>query len=111
LLFDLRLVVQRRDETWGEAARLLRRNPVLTITATLSIAIRIGANTTILTVANALLFQPPPGVVEASRLEDIGSSRSGVGFGPSSYPNYLDIRLRATTSPDLTINTNYRIPR
>ena len=85
----------RRD--LGHAARLLRRNPVLTITATLSLAIGIGANTTIFTVVNALLFQPPPGVVEPSRLVDIGSSRGGVGFGPSSYPNYLDIRQRATT--------------
>src|SRR5688500_9638035 len=85
----------RRD--LGHAARLLRRNPVLTITATLSLAIGIGANTTIFTVSNALLFQPPPGVVESSRLVDIGRSRSGIGFGPSSYPNYLDIRQRATT--------------
>ena len=74
----------RRDMV--HAARLLRRNPVLTITATLSLAIGIGANTTIFTVANALLFQPPPGVAEPSRLVDIGRSRSGVGFGPSSYP-------------------------
>ena len=77
-------------------ARLLRRNPVLTITATLSLAIGIGANTTIFTVANALL-QPPAGVAEPSRLVDIGGSRGGVGFGPSSYPNYLDIRQRAST--------------
>jgi predicted permease len=85
----------RRDMM--HAARLLRRSPVLTITATLSLAIGIGANTTIFTVANALLFQPPAGVVEPYRLVDIGSSRGGVGFGPSSYPNYLDIRRRATT--------------
>jgi predicted permease len=85
----------RRDLV--HAARLLRRNPVLTITATLSLAIGIGANTTIFTVAKALLLQPPAGVVEPSRLVDIGSSRGGVGFGPSSYPNYLDIRQRAST--------------
>ena len=85
----------RRDLV--HAARLLRRNPVLTITATLSLAIGIGANTTIFTVANALLLQPPAGVVEPSRLVDIGSSRGGVGFGPSSYPTYVDIRRRART--------------
>ena len=85
----------RRDLV--HAARLLGRIPVLTITATLSLAIGIGANTTIFTVAKALLLQPPAGVVDASRLVDIGSSRGGVGFGPSSYPNYLDIRQRATT--------------
>ena len=85
----------RRDLV--HAARLLRRNPVLTITGTLSLAIGIGANTTIFTVARALLLQPAEGVTEPSRLVDIGSSRGGVGFGPISYPNYLDIRQRATT--------------
>jgi predicted permease len=85
----------RRDLV--HAARLLGRNPALTITATLSLAIGIGADTTIFTVANALLLQPPAGVIESSRLVDIGSTRGGVGFGPSSYPNYLDIRQRAST--------------
>ena len=89
------LIDARRDMV--HAGRLLRRNTVVTITAVLSLAIGIGANTTVFTVANALLFQPPPGVAEPSRLVDIGSSRSGAGFGPSSYPDYLDIRQRATT--------------
>ena len=79
------------------ATRLLRRNPVVTIVATVSLAIGIGANTTVFTLANALLFQPPTGVTEPARLVDIGSTRNGVGFGPSSYLNYLDIRQRATT--------------
>ena len=65
--------------------------------ALLSLAIGIGANTTVFTVVNALLFQPPVGVVEPDRLVDIGTSRKGLGFGASSYPNYLDIRQRATT--------------
>jgi predicted permease len=85
----------RRDVV--HAARLLRRNPLVTITAVLSLAIGIGASTTVFTVANALLFQPSPGVTEPSRLVDIGATRSGVGFGPISYPDYLDIRQRATT--------------
>src|SRR5207249_11928904 len=79
------------------AGRLLRRNPLFTMTAALSLAIGIGANTTIFTVANALLFQAAAGVVEPHRLVDIGSSRIRGGFGPSSYPNYLDIRQRTTT--------------
>jgi len=85
----------RRDLIHG--TRLLRRSPVVTIVATVSLAIGIGANTTVFTIANALLFQPPAGVVESSRLVDIGTTRSGVGFGPSSYLNYLDIRQRAST--------------
>ena len=79
------------------AARLLRRNPLFAMTAVLSLAIGIGANTTIFTVANALLFQAPVGVVEAQHLVDIGSSRNRVGFGAISYPNYVDVRERATT--------------
>src|ERR1700704_3167992 len=79
------------------AVRLLRRDPLFALTAVLSLAIGIGANTTIFTVANALLFRPPSGVVEPVRLVDIGTSRNGAGFGNSSYPNYVDIRKRTTT--------------
>ena len=78
------------------AARLLRRNPLFALTATLSLAIGIGANTTIFTIANALLFKPPAGVVEPSRLVDVGRSQNGQGFDNGSYPNYLDIRARNT---------------
>ncbi len=76
------------------AARLLRRNPLFALTAVLSLAIGIGANTTIFTIANALLFKPPAGVVEPDRLVDIGRSQNGQGFDNGSYPNYLDVRAR-----------------
>jgi predicted permease len=79
------------------ATRLLRRDPLFALTATLSLAIGIGANTTIFTIANALLFKPPSGVADSSRLVDIGRSQNGEGFDNSSYPNYLDIRSRTTT--------------
>jgi predicted permease len=85
----------RRD--LGHAVRLLRRNPIVTFTATLSLAIGIGANTTVFTVASALLLHPPAGVTAPSRLVDIGRTRGGAGFGPSSYPAYADIRQRART--------------
>ena len=63
----------RRDVV--HAARLLRRNPLVTTTAVLSLAIGIGASTTVFTVAKALLFQPSPGVAAPSRLVDIGATR------------------------------------
>ena len=85
----------RRD--MFHAARLLRRNPLMTITAALSLAVGIGANTAIFTVANALLLRPPVGVADPDRLVDIGVGRIGSGFNPGSYPTYLDIRQRATT--------------
>ena len=78
------------------AVRLLRRNPLFALTAALSLAIGIGANTAIFTIANALLFRPPAGVVAPGRLVDVGRSQDGQGFDNSSYPNYLDIRARNT---------------
>lgn len=78
------------------AVRLLRRNPLFALTAVLSLAIGIGANTTIFTIANALLFKPPLGVADASRLVDVGRSQDGQGFDNGSYSNYLDIRARNT---------------
>ena len=79
------------------AARLLRRDPVFAATAAVSLAIGIGANTTVFTIANALLFRPPAGVVEPNRLVDIGSTTDGAGFGTCSYLTYLDIRRRTTS--------------
>src|SRR5262245_56812320 len=81
--------------------RLLRRNPLFALTAAVSLAIGIGANTTIFTVANALLFKPPAGVVDSGQLVDVGRSQNGQGFDNSSYPNYLDIRSRNTVFTDI----------
>ena len=83
------------------AARLLRRNPLFALTAATSLAIGIGASTTIFTVANALLFRTPAGVVEPGRLVDVGRSQDGSGFDNGSYPNYLDIRARNTVFTDI----------
>src|SRR5882672_675894 len=86
----------RRDA--GYAARLLRRNPIFALTAALSLAIGIGANTTIFTVALALFSNVPAGVAEPDRLVDIGvSQHAGPFFNPGSYLTFVDIRQRATT--------------
>jgi hypothetical protein len=69
------------------AARMVRRNPIFSLTAALSLAIGIGANTTIFTIANALLFRAPVGVADRHRLVDVGRGQNGSGFDTSSYPN------------------------
>jgi predicted permease len=81
------------------AARLLRRAPLFTLTAALSVAIGIGATTTIFTVANALLLTAPAGVADADRLTDIFNVEEGNGLaGPViPYSVYLDIPRAATT--------------
>src|SRR5688572_7636898 len=85
LLHDLRFSI-----------RLLKRNPLFAITAALSLAIGIGANTTIFTIANALLFRAPAAIADADRVVDVGRSQNGEGFDNNSYPNYIDIRARNT---------------
>jgi hypothetical protein len=76
-------------------ARLLRRNPLFALTAALSLAIGIGATTTIFTIANALLFRAPVGIGEPDRLLDISRTEEGTPFPSNittSYPYYRDVR-------------------
>ena len=77
--------------------RLLRRRPVFTATAALSLAIGIGANTAIFTVANGLLFRPPTGIADPSELVVIGTDRGDGGLNPLSYAAYLEIARRTTS--------------
>ena len=83
------------------AVQLLRRSPLFTLTAALSLAVGIGANAAIFSVANAFLFRPLPGVANAERLVDIGRTQDGRGFDTSSYLNYRDVRERTTTLSDV----------
>lgn len=76
------------------ASRLLARSPGFTFTAVLSLAIGIGANTTIFTVANGLLLAPTKGIPDVDRLVDVGRSTHGQGFDTVSYSTYLDLRDR-----------------
>src|SRR5947209_823990 len=86
----------RRDA--GYALRLLRRSPIVAATAVVSLAIGIGANTTVFAIADALLFRAPTGVADPDRLVDVGVGRDGVAnLNPTSYPVFLDIRDRAAT--------------
>src|SRR5688572_2732505 len=81
------------------AVRLLLRYPLFALTAALSLAVGIGANTAVFTIGNSLLRFSPVAVSDPERLVDIGRSFDGlpIGFNPGSYPDYLDIRRRTTT--------------
>src|ERR1051325_1455432 len=76
--------------------RLLGRNPLFACTAVLSLAIGIGADTAIFTVANAILFRAPVGVTQPERVADIIRSHDDPGL-QHPYPNYLDISRRTST--------------
>jgi hypothetical protein len=78
------------------AIRLLVRNPLFTATAVLSLAIGIGATTTVFTLADALLLRRPVGVTDPDRVVDIGRTRNGREFDNTSYANFQDIAAQAT---------------
>jgi putative ABC transport system permease protein len=70
---------------------------MFTATATLSLAVGIGANTAIFTVANALLFRPPAGIANPSELVVIGTARGDGGLNPLPYAAYLEVARRTTS--------------
>ena len=78
--------------------RMLTKRPAFTAVAALSLALGIGANTTIFTVINGVLFTPIP-VEDPSGLgmvfmtdSSVDSANAFGGFLPMSYLNYEDIR-------------------
>ncbi len=71
-------------------ARMLWRHPSFTLVAVFTLALGIGANTTIFSVVNALLLNPPP-MAEAERLAVIWRTPKDKAIeGYVSYPDLLD---------------------
>src|SRR3954471_18958334 len=85
----------RQDIVHG--LRFLRRSPAFTVTAAASLAVAIGANTAIFSIANGLLAEAPDGVIDRLTLVDVGVLRGDGGLNPMPYRSYLEIRRRSTT--------------
>ena len=79
------------------AFRQLRSNPGFTALAIVSLAIGIGAPTTIFTLVNAIILRPLP-VRDAGRLVyAYETSPDGSGFHSFSYPQWRDLNQRTRT--------------
>ncbi len=78
------------------AGRLLRRTPLFTATAVLSLAIGIAGNAAIFSVSDALLMRTLPGISDPGTLVDLGRTQNGRPIDTMSYPNFVDLRDRNT---------------
>jgi putative ABC transport system permease protein len=80
--------------------RILRASPGFTAVAVLSLALGIGANTSIFSVVNAALLRPLP-VTEPERLMFVFNGTTTRPWGGASYPDYLDYRDKSEVFCDL----------
>ena len=76
------------------AFRALRRSPASTATVVATLAIAIGANLAVFTVANAVLFKGFRSIDRNDRLLYIGTQKNGRGCC-ASYPDFEDWRAQA----------------
>src|SRR5688572_4941213 len=91
----------RQDLRLG--VRLLARSPAFTAAAVLTLAVAIGGNTAIFSVANALLFKPVP-VTAPHEL-----ARVRPGASQMSWPNYRDFEDRTSVFSDLVAHRQLRV--
>src|SRR5512134_1388107 len=76
------------------AWRTLRRQPLFSLVAVLSLAVAIGANATIFGLVDSVLLRPLPGDRATPLVSVFTSESDNNGFGTTSYPAYLDLRER-----------------
>jgi macrolide transport system ATP-binding/permease protein len=78
------------------AVRTLRKSPGFTFIAVLSLACGIGANTAMFSFVDALLLRPLP-VKNSGSIVVVHTTAPGTALGSVSYPDFADLRDKATT--------------
>ena len=85
--------VERMWQDLTHGYRMLRKNPGFTLVAVASLAIGIGANCAMFSLADALLLRPMP-ALRPGEVVTVGTAQSLQGFSAlvASYRDYVDLR-------------------
>ncbi len=89
------------DQLWNDVshgARALRKDPGFTAVAVLTLALGIGANSTVFSWINATLLNPIPGASQPGQLVAVTRGHAG----SFAYPDFLDLRSRSQSFSGLT---------
>ncbi len=101
---EMRQIIGNIGQDFSFALRILRRSPSLSAVIVLSLAIGIGANTAIFSVAETILLRPLP-YADVARLALlwVRSPAQGINQDWLSPGEYLDIRNRSQVFQELAI--------